>query len=445
MPSWAPRSSSRRAPGEAPSGAAKETAADPLEIDLEFTLWLQLLGLLVAIGLGLRRRLAEDYQLIATERRNTLRQAAWIERGVGRGESAVTRTAGRQEAVMRTMRTIVEDEYRFLESLFQEALRGYRTRAGAAAGDCPVPALPELEDVIHHFVEPELQRLAQPTTASVPIPQPPPPPTIPDPPVREARAAPAYAPPTTPPRRRTAPAPDDRHDAADPYRTSPAHTSQAQPDERRTRPPTPEFDDRDMAAPDPTELDDHYVAPPTPTELDDHYIAPPTYSAPPVASEFDDHASDPTRPGPIEDAVQPSAVGERVRRPARDPAAVSTAVDAAGPASAEQRRNRIPRTDSEACSQITGRPIATRRGRAGRPQARPRPWSLTRSPGRTRRDGCRRRCGDRFATAVGGGRTQRRPRHPAAARAPPRSAARAPARAASRATAPAPPPAPSAK
>lgn len=135
--------------------AAVQEQTDSAKINLGFTLWLQLLGLLAAVGLGLRRRLAEDYQAAATMRRTTLRRAQFSERAVSRGERAVTRSAGRQEAVMRTMRTIVEDEYRFLQSLFQRTLQRYRMASGNAAEGCPTPVLPELEDVIRHFLEPK--------------------------------------------------------------------------------------------------------------------------------------------------------------------------------------------------------------------------------------------------------------------------------------------------
>jgi hypothetical protein len=158
------------------SQAVLQEQGDAARINLAFTFWLQLLGLLAAVGLGLRRRLAEDYQAVVTLRRTTLRRAQLSELRVSRGERNVTRRAGRQERIMRDIRSLVEDEYRFLESLFQRGLQRYRAAAGRVAADRPLPVLPDLEDVIRHFIEPELQQLAQPRTGSVPQAEPPPPP-----------------------------------------------------------------------------------------------------------------------------------------------------------------------------------------------------------------------------------------------------------------------------
>jgi hypothetical protein len=254
-------------PGDAGSAgsstAAAQEQADSSKINLGFTLWLQLLGLLAAIGLGTRRRLAEDYQMVATTRRTTLRRSQLSERSVSRGERMVTRSAGRQEAIMRTMRTVVEDEYRFLQGLFQRALQRYRATAGRLADDCPVPELPDLEDVIRHFVEPELPRLAQPTTASVPVAQPPPPPVQweqPAPRPRPTRPAPAPEPPDDPP-------PPRRPDVRQP----PANESGYDARAGRWPPPSPETGHRDRPA---SEYDTPQPAPPPLSEYDTPQPAP---------------------------------------------------------------------------------------------------------------------------------------------------------------------------
>ena len=373
--------------------AAVQEQTDSAKINLGFTLWLQLLGLLAAVGLGLRRRLAEDYQAAATMRRTTLRRAQFSERAVSRGERAVTRSAGRQEAVMRTMRTIVEDEYRFLQSLFQRTLQRYRMASGNAAEGCPTPELPELEDVIRHFLEPELPRLAQPTTASVPVAQPPPPPLQWEPPPPRPRPQPPPGTPYAPyPPGDAGPWPPDGREpvAAPPSGEYGDHGPAARPSDDRQRGPSSasEYAEPPVAAGSPSEYDaDPVRAAPAQTP---RRPGPTGYHGPdpttPPARPYDAPRADP--PPAVPEPQAPArrergslrGVGARLRRIATRPAA-DEPVGAAAPATTHRRPVDEPADRAMREAQRVSRASAGTAGPAATHEGDPTRWRRLEPPG----------------------------------------------------------------
>jgi hypothetical protein len=157
--------------GSSGIGSTVDDVADKLDIDLEWTFALQGLVLLAAAGVSLRKRMAEEYNDVATDRARRVRRARFAENRLRRAEQRMARLNGPYAATMREIRLGVESERAFLLELFERV----RSLVYHEEPELTVvlPDLPDIEQTIVRLLEPELPRLGQPTVRTLPAAQPP--------------------------------------------------------------------------------------------------------------------------------------------------------------------------------------------------------------------------------------------------------------------------------